>query len=210
MTQKKPPPAVTELTLLRHRPPLAIFGEWLAAAAHAGLPYPEAMTLATADAGGMPQARTVLLKEASESGMVFFTNRDSRKGQALRTNGKAALLFYWQPLGRQVLVEGTVTELPRPAVAEYFSSRPRQSQIGAWASAQSQAVESPAVFAEQVRAMEVLYAGQKPPLPPHWSGFCVSPQRLEFWQEGEFRLHQRLVFWRNAPADNWQSAFLQP
>ncbi|MGU9951895.1 MAG: pyridoxamine 5'-phosphate oxidase [Gammaproteobacteria bacterium WSBS_2016_MAG_OTU1] len=193
---------------LRTRPPLAIFSEWFAAAA-AAMPQPEAMTLATVDENNCPQARTVLLKKFGEEGFVFFTNRQSRKGRALRQTPQAALLLYWPVLGRQVLIEGETTELSREQTAEYFATRPRQSQIGAWASEQSQEIESPAAFSEKVRKTEEQFASQELSLPPHWSGFCLLPRRLEFWQEGEFRLHRRLVFSRT-PSAPWQSAFLQP
>ncbi len=194
----------------RARPPDAVFSEWFAAAENAKIPQPEAMTLATAGADGAPQARTVLLKSFSGGEFVFFTNRESRKGESLRANPRAALLFFWQPLGRQIKIEGGVSELPRAQTAEYFAARPRQSQIGAWASAQSRPIESPAAFAKKVREAEQKFAGNLPPLPPAWSGFKLIPLRMEFWREGEFRLHRRLLFWRDSPAEKWQSAFLQP
>lgn len=201
---------VAEFAGLRARPPGEVFLEWFAAAENAGIAQPEAMALATVGAGGAPQIRTVLLKSFTGGEFVFFTNRESRKGEALRANPRAALLFYWPALGRQIKIEGGAGELSRAKTAEYFATRPRQSQIGAWASAQSRPVESPAVFAEKVRAAEKQFAGQTPPLPPAWSGYALTPLRMEFWREGEFRLHRRLAFWRDSPADKWQSAFLQP
>ncbi|MDM5147033.1 pyridoxamine 5'-phosphate oxidase [Candidatus Persebacteraceae bacterium Df01] len=197
---------------MRWRSPMAIFADWLVAAEHTGMEYPNAMTLATVDSTGMPQARIVLLKTfaAGDEVFKFFTHRDGRKGKALQTCPKAALTFYWPPLSRQVLVEGVVHELPREETAVYYHTRPRQSRIGAWASRQSQPVESYAVFRAQVAAEEKKYANKKPPLPPHWTGFMLVPLRLEFWQDGHCRLHQRLVFERASSAQPWQSMFLQP
>ena len=196
---------------LRNRSPLSVFAEWFAAAAQCE-EQANAMTLATVDANGMPQARTVLLKTfvGGAQRFVFFTNRDSRKGRALRVNAQAALLFYWPKLSRQVLAEGDVEELPRAEVADYFSSRPRDSRIGAWASAQSQPMESAAAFRAQVAMMEAKFAGAEPPLPPYWAGFALTPRRLEFWREGAHRLHRRLVFWRDDGDAPWHNALLQP
>ena len=194
---------------LHSAPPAAIFAEWYAAAA-AVVAQPEAAALSTAAADGQPQARIVLVKSFAAGKFVFFTGEKSRKGAALRVNPRAALLFYWAPLGRQANIEGEVAPLSRRRAAAYFATRSRQSQIGAWASAQSQPIESPAAFAAQVRRTARQYAGRTPPLPPHWTGYALSPLRMEFWQEGEHRLHRRLVFSRAAPGRKWKSAFLQP
>lgn len=195
---------------LASRQPMEIFAEWFAAAGAAGIGEPEAMTLATAGADGAPQARTVLLKGFSEEGFVFFTHRGSRKGRCLSENPRAALLFYWEALQRQASAEGPVSALDDERTAAYFNSRPLRSRIGAWASRQSQPVESPAAFAEQMRQAEAKFAGQDPPLPPHWGGFVLSPRRMEFWNAGEFRLHRRLEFRRESEEGAWTRAFLQP
>ncbi|MGI9296884.1 MAG: pyridoxamine 5'-phosphate oxidase [Gammaproteobacteria bacterium] len=175
------------------------------------MPQPEAATLATVAADGRPQARTVLVKSFAGGKFVFFTNRESRKGEALRENPRAALLFYWPPLGRQANIEGDVAPISRRRTAAYFASRPPQSQISAWASAQSRPVESPAAFAAQVQNTKRRFAGRPPSSPPpYWSGYALSPLRMEFWQEGEHRLHHRLEFSREAPGRKWRAAFLQP
>lgn len=198
-----------EFATLRARAPEEIFAEWFAAAQQSGVSQPEAMTLATA-ANGAPQARTVLLKDFSGGEFVFFTNRESRKGLALRANPRAALLFFWQSLGRQIKIEGNAAELSRAQTEAYFRTRPRQSQIGAWTSHQSRPVESPAAFTQKIVAAQQQFSQTPPPLPPAWSGYKITPLRMEFWREGEFRLHRRLAFWRAAPEETWQSAFLQP
>ncbi len=190
---------------------MALFGKWLADAERAEPTNPNAATLATIGGDGMPQARTILVKEHGAGGFVFFTNRESRKGLALRECAKAALAFYWKPLGRQVLAEGETRELPRARVAKYFRTRPRQSQIGAWASRQSQPIPDYAELAAAVKTLDAKYRGKLPPLPPHWSGFCLRPIRMEFWLEGGGRLHQRLAFWRDKDGGSgWKSALLQP
>lgn len=189
--------------------PAAIFADWFAAAA-AAMPHPEAATLATADADGRPQARTVLVKSFAAGKFVFFTCDESRKGKALRENPRAALLFYWPPLRRQTSIEGDVSPISRRRTAAYFASRPLRSRIGAWASAQSRPVESPAAFAAQVRRAEEQFADTSPPPPPHWNGYALSPLRIEFWLEGEHRLHRRLEFSRAAPGQKWRARFLQP
>lgn len=200
---------------LRAASPAAIFAEWFAAAA-AAVPQPEAATLATADADGMPQARTVLVKSFAGGKFVFFTNSESRKGEALRGNPRAALLFYWPPLGRQASAEGVVKQISRKLTKAYFITRPPQSRIGAWASAQSRPIESPAAFDDKVRAAEKecgetssAVAKMDSP-PPHWNGYALTPLRMEFWLEGEHRLHRRLAFSRAAPGQKWRAAFLQP
>lgn len=198
------------LESLSHRAPLTIFGDWLNDAMAAEKINPNAMTLATVGDDGMPQARSVLLKSFDENGFVFYTNRKSRKGQALLSRPLAALLFYWRPLARQVLVEGRTHELPRAEVECYFNTRPRDSRIGAWASEQSRPIKNSAALQSAFDARKEEFSGRKPPLPPEWSGFCLSPLRMEFWRERKNRLHQRLVFSRAGADDAWQAAFLQP
>lgn len=188
---------------------MAVFAEWMADAERGEKTNPNAATLATIGEGGMPQARTILVKEHGAAGFVFFTNRESRKGLALRRCAKAALVFYWKSSGRQVLAEGEARELPRARVARYFRTRPRQSQIGAWASRQSRPIDDYATLAAAAELLDGKYRGKLPPLPPHWSGFCLRPSRIEFWLEGKARLHQRLCFWRGDD-NKWQTSLLQP
>lgn len=169
------------------------------------------MSLATVDAGGMPQARTVLLKAHQDGVFVFYTNSESRKGQALALHPRAALLFFWRGVRRQVLVEGAVHQLSEEETAPYYHSRPRTSRIGAWASAQSRPLDSLRQLQQQVEERTAEFAGGEPPVPPHWRGYALRPQRIEFWQEGNARLHQRLAFVRRPHgADGWHSTLLQP
>jgi pyridoxamine 5'-phosphate oxidase len=172
---------------------LATFAGLLAEATAAGDPEPTAMTLATADAQGRPAARTVLLKAFDERGFVFYTNYDSRKGQQLTENPQAALLFLWKTLREQVQVkvEGSVEPVSLAEADAYFASRPRPSQIGAWASLQSQTLDARETFEARIDAFEKQFEGSEVPRPPHWSGFRVVPERIEFWYGARFRLHER-------------------
>jgi pyridoxamine 5'-phosphate oxidase len=172
---------------------LATFAGLLAEATAAGDPEPTAMTLATADAQGRPAARTVLLKAYDERGFVFYTNYDSRKGQQLTANPQAALLFLWKTLREQVQVkvEGSVEPVSLAEADAYFASRPRPSQIGAWASLQSQTLDARETFEARIDAFEKKFEGAQVPRPPHWSGFRVVPERIEFWYGARFRLHER-------------------
>jgi pyridoxamine 5'-phosphate oxidase len=187
--------------------PLLQFQRWFAAARAAAVPTPEAMALATSSSGGRPSARMVLLKEADERGFCFFTNYESRKGRELADNPRAALLFHWQPLGRQVRIEGGVERLSAGESEAYFRTRPLASRLAAWASPQSRPL------ADRV-ALERLYAeaesrhGDDPPLPPHWGGFRLLPDAYEFWEHGDDRLHDRLRYERDATG--WSPARLAP
>lgn len=176
--------------------PYRLFAEVFAQAAEAGIPEPNSMALATATPDGAPSVRIVLLKGFDEQGFVFYTNLESRKGRELIANPQAALCFFWQPIGRQVRIEGTVQRVSDAEADAYFASRPRGSQVGAWASQQSRELTSREDLLERVRSVEQQYAGSAIPRPPHWSGFRLSPARIEFWTAGEFRLHDRLVFER--------------
>ena len=162
-----------------------------------------AMTLATADARGRPSARVVLLKSADARGFVFYTNRASRKGGQLAAHAKAGLCFYWKSLQRQVHIEGTVTQVSDAESDAYFATRPRGSQIGAWASRQSQPLENRAELEQRLNAVEQEYQGRDVPRPPHWGGYRVTPVFFEVWQEREFRLHDRIVYTRASAADAW-------
>ncbi len=170
---------------------------------------PNAMVLATADPDGSPSARTVLLKGVSERGFTFFTNYQSRKGRALEQNPSAALVFYWPELERQVCVAGSVTRLPRQESEAYFHSRPRGSQIGAWASAQSSEVGNRQQLEAALQRLEAEYAGKPVPLPPFWGGYLLSPNRIEFWQGRASRLHDRFEF-RRSSDHSWTLHRLSP
>ncbi len=167
-----------------------------------------AMSLATVDEHGRPTLRTVLLKGIDERGFVFYTNLNSRKGRALRANPNAALLFFWPELKRQVNIEGVteaVTEIESDA---YWASRPRESQLGAWASEQSEPLASREQYEQRLEAIRQQYQGHDVPRPPHWAGFRVVPDRIEFWQEREFRQHERECYWR--ASDGWHWTLLNP
>ncbi len=179
--------------------PFAEFREHFAAAEavdRARLPEPTAMTLATVGADGAPSARIVLLKALDARGFVFYTNLGSRKGKELAANARAALVFHWAPLERQVRVEGTVERVTDAEADAYFATRARDSQIGAWASRQSETLASDAELDAQVREVEARFAGRAVPRPPHWSGFRVVPERIEFWHGRAHCLHERRVFER--------------
>lgn len=178
--------------------PVQKFSEWLSnAKACAAIVEPTAMALATADAMGEPSVRMVLLKDASEKGFVFYTNFESHKSLDIKANPKAALCFYWGALGRQVRVEGICEKVSDAEADAYFASRPRDSQLGAWASKQSQPLSSKASFMKDIALETAKYIGRDVPRPPHWSGWRVVPRVIEFWQEGKFRLHDREVFTRD-------------
>ncbi|MEX0374533.1 pyridoxamine 5'-phosphate oxidase [Spiribacter pallidus] len=186
------------------------FGDWLETArADERIIDPTAMTLATVSADGQPSARMVLLKQVDTSGFVFYTNTRSRKGAQLADNPKAALVFYWEALMRQVKVEGDVQVVSDAEADAYFASRPRLSQIGAWASHQSEPLESRAVFDTRVDSLEAEYAGREVPRPPHWTGFRVRPHWMEFWQGRDGRLHDRERYFRDA-AGTWQWVLVNP
>jgi pyridoxamine 5'-phosphate oxidase len=170
---------------------------------------PNAMVLATVDAGGRPSARTVLLKGVGPEGFTFFTNYESRKGQELANNPQAALVFYWSQSERQVCVSGTVTKLTEQESAAYFHSRPRGSQIGAWASQQSRPLADRKELQESVLRIEARFKGREIPLPPFWGGYVLAPERMEFWQGRVSRLHDRFEFTRRADG-SWALRRLNP
>jgi pyridoxamine 5'-phosphate oxidase len=190
--------------------PVSLLRQWLDDAAQIGLPNPNAMTLATVDGRGLPAARTVLLKGLDERGAVFYTNRHSRKGRELAANPRASLLFHWDVLCRQVRIEGDVTPTSDEESDAYFATRPRDSQIGAWASRQSEPVASrkelDAAVAEYVKSFE----GQPVPRPPHWGGYRVSLNLIEFWQGHVFRLHDRIEYTPDGKGGPWRSQRLFP
>jgi pyridoxamine 5'-phosphate oxidase len=188
--------------------PLALFRLWYAAAERAGIYLPEAMALGTATPDGLPAVRIVLLKGFDERGFTFFTSYESRKGIELRANPRAALTFHWAVLERQVRIEGTVTRLSEEESLAYFRSRPRGSRIGAWASRQSEGLETREVLEQRVREHTARFRDQDVPLPPFWGGYRVAPARIEFWQGRVNRLHDRLRFERSG--DGWTSVRLYP
>ena len=185
------------------------FAAWFADAAAYGLPEPNAMIVATAGAGGRPSARTVLLKEFDERGLTFFTNYESRKGSELAANPYASLVFPWFPMQRQVIVAGTVERVSRAETEEYFASRPRGSQLGAWASPQSRVLPDRAAVEAGLAAAEERFGDGPVPAPPHWGGLRVVPETVEFWQGRASRLHDRLRFRRTAKG-SWVVERLAP
>jgi pyridoxamine 5'-phosphate oxidase len=189
--------------------PIRQFETWFAQALDAKLPEPNAMTLATVDERGRPSARIVLIKGVDERGFTFFTNYESRKGRELAANGAASLLFHWIELERQVRIEGLVVRTSAEESDAYFASRPLGSRIGAWASEQSQVIESRAVLEARERDIIAQY-GDHPPRPPHWGGYRLVPDHIEFWQGRPSRLHDRLVYTRETTDGNWRTSRLSP
>ncbi len=189
--------------------PLVQFEEWFAFAHSKKIYLPEAMTLATSTLDGSPSARIVLLKHVSPNGFVFFTNYLSRKGSELEMNPKAALVLHWAILERQIRIEGQVERISHSESEAYFQSRPRGSQIGAWASRQSTHLTDRSELQERVTYFEQKYTGQIIDLPDHWGGFRVIPEKIEFWQGRESRLHERIVFTR-IPSGGWSTQTLYP
>jgi pyridoxamine 5'-phosphate oxidase len=187
--------------------PIELFQVWFDAACESGILLPEAMSLATATPEGVPSVRMVLLKQADQDGFVFFTNYGSQKAAELDANPRAALCFHWAVLQRQVRVAGTVTRVGEAESAEYFATRGRGSQVGAWASRQSQSLEAREALEARVREIEAEYPNDVP-LPPFWGGYRVAPERIEFWQGRADRLHDRLRFQRQGSA--WTSQRLYP
>ncbi len=178
--------------------PFAKFNDWMSEAWAREPEDANAMTLATATPDGMPAARIVLLKGADARGFVFYTNKQSRKGDELAANTSAALLFHWKPLGRQVRIEGHVEHVSDAEADAYYATRPRISRLGAWASDQSRVLPARADLERRLAEYEAKYPGEDIPRPPHWSGFRVIPERFEFWQNMPFRLHDRTVYTRAA------------
>ena|SRR5829696_511625 len=187
--------------------PLRQFERWFAAAREAGVPVAEAMTLATATAAGRPSARMVLLKSADERGFSFHTNYESRKGRELGENPQAALLFHWQPLGRQVRVEGPVERMSAEESEMYFRTRPFGSRLAAWSSPQSRPLADRAEL-ERLYAAAVERHTDDVPLPPHWGGYRLRPDAYEFWEHGDERLHDRIRYERDAAG--WSRTRLAP
>ncbi|MEM1444449.1 MAG: pyridoxamine 5'-phosphate oxidase [Planctomycetota bacterium] len=189
--------------------PFDQFQMWFTQAKAAGIKEPNAMTLATASADGVPDARIVLLKGLNpESGFAFYTNYDSVKAKQLEANPRATLVFYWDRLDRQVRVHGAVQQLPEATNDRYFAQRPRGSQIGAWSSPQSSVIPNREILTQREAEINQQYEGQDVPRPPHWGGYAVLPERIEFWQGQPSRLHDRLVYVRDGQA--WKIERLAP
>ncbi|MEL6299312.1 MAG: pyridoxamine 5'-phosphate oxidase [Pseudomonadota bacterium] len=202
---------------LKARDPFALFGEWFADATAHEINDPNAMAVATVDADGLPNVRITLLKELDEAqrgadrGFVFYTNFEGAKGREILASGKAALNFHWKTLRRQVRIRGLVQPVADAEADAYFASRPRQSQVGAWASAQSREMPHGGALQEAVTAKASEFPeAEAVPRPPHWSGFRVTPLEIEFWHDRPFRLHDRLVFRRAAAGEAWVTAQLYP
>ena len=189
--------------------PIRQFQHWFDEADSAGLPMVEAMTLATATPEGRPSARMVLLKSVDERGFVFYTNYRSRKAQELEANPSAALVFHWEPLERQVRIEGSISRISPAESDEYFQTRARESQIGAIASPQSEVIESREVLEERFRQLENDYRDKPIERPPHWGGYRLEPERIEFWKGRPGRLHDRLQYERE-PDGTWVRTRLAP
>jgi pyridoxamine 5'-phosphate oxidase len=190
--------------------PFALFSEWLALAGTKESNDPDAMALATVDQSGLPDVRMVLLKGHDETGFVFYTNFESAKGVELLSTRKAALCFHWKSIRRQVRVRGPVSVVDDAEADAYFASRPKDSQIGAWASRQSRALKGRFQLETEVAKFAARYALSKVPRPPHWSGFRLAPLEMEFWRDRPFRLHDRLVYRRADVGSAWRTERLFP
>lgn len=190
--------------------PIAAFDGWLQEAAASEPNDPNAMSLATVGADGMPNARMVLLKGHDVRGFVFYTNLESQKGGELADNAQAALCFHWKSLHRQVRVQGPISAVSDAEADAYFNSRGRQSRIGAWASQQSRPLADRAELEAAFAKIDAQYPDEDIPRPPHWSGRRITPLRIEFWQDGDHRLHDRLVFKRASADAAWETERLYP
>ena len=189
--------------------PIDLFEKWFSEAKKNEINDPNAVAVATADKKNQPNVRMVLLKGLSDKGFVFYTNFNSKKGEELKENLKASLCFHWKSLRRQVRVLGDVEEVSSEEADEYYNSRPYKNRIGAWASSQSKVLNSRKTFLDKVEEFEKKYNNQNlVPRPPHWSGWRVLPKEIEFWLDGEGRIHERLVYLKNA--GKWEKKLLYP
>ncbi len=188
--------------------PIALFEQWFEEAKTSELNDANSMAAATVDGDGMPNVRTVLLKGHGPEGFVFYTNFEGRKGREVLAHPKVALLFHWKTRRRQVRIRGDVERVSDAEADAYFASRHPQSRLGAWASDQSRPLESKQKLIDRLAMFEEKYGTEEIPRPPHWSGFRVVPQEIEFWQDGEFRLHDRVMFTR--AGNGWESQRLNP
>jgi len=213
---------MTDSTSMKHQTPLtsgdftaadepfALFEAWLNEAIKSEPNDPNAMALATVDSDGLPDVRMVLMKGFDTEGFVFYSHIASQKGRELAANPKAALLFHWKSLRRQVRIRGQVTPVTEEEADAYFATRPKQAQIGAWASKQSQPLESRFAFEQAIAVVAARHMIGDVPRPQGWSGWRIHPQRFEFWHDRPFRLHDRIEFRRDAPGDAWSKVRLYP
>ena len=190
--------------------PIAGFAEWFSHATELGVHEPNAMTLATVDEEGMPYQRTVLLKYFDADGFVFFTNYGSRKSRQISGNPRVALLFPWLLLERQVIIQGRAERISSAESLRYFASRPRESQIGAWVSNQSEVISSRKFLMQKLAEIKEKFQHGEIPLPSFWGGYRVIPETIEFWQGGPARLHDRFLYRRDAPGEAWRIERLSP
>jgi pyridoxamine 5'-phosphate oxidase len=190
--------------------PLRLFADWFAEASRKEPADPDAMALATVGPDGLPNVRMVLLKGFNERGFVFYTNDESQKGKELAANPRAAIVFHWKSLQRQVRLRGLVSSISDAEADAYFAGRPRISQIGAWASQQSRPLDSRLAFEKAVAYYTAKYLTRSVPRPPYWRGYCLEPSVIEFWQDRPFRLHDRIVFSRDRPDAPWTKTRLYP
>jgi pyridoxamine 5'-phosphate oxidase len=189
--------------------PFALFAEWMAAAEASEPNDPDAMALATATPDGRPSVRMVLMRRHGPDGFGFFTNLESRKGQEIAANPHGALCIHWKSLRRQVRAEGVLVQVSDADADDYFASRSRNSRIGAWASDQSRPLDERQTFLDRIAEVTERFAEREVTRPPHWSGFRLVPDRIEFWEDGEFRLHHRRLFTRTADG-GWDEGLLYP
>ncbi|MCF4126951.1 pyridoxamine 5'-phosphate oxidase [Methylobacterium sp. SyP6R] len=199
---------LTKDDFTRNPDPWVLFRQWFAEAQAAEPEDPNAMALATTDADGLPDVRIVLLKDADERGFVFYTNTLSMKGVELSDNPRAALVLHWKSLRRQVRARGTVTKVEDAEADAYFATRARDSRLGAWASRQSQPLDSRETLMRAVEEVGARFPGETVPRPPHWTGYRIAPVSIEFWQDGAYRLHDRVRFTRQG--DAWAGRRLYP
>jgi len=200
--------ANADLPALTGEDPFALFAEWMADATAKEVNDPNGMALATVDETGLPDVRMVLLKDAGPDGFVFYSNLGSAKGRQLAANPQAALLFHWKSLRRQVRVRGAVTPVTAEEADAYWATRAKPAQLGAWASEQSRPLPDRLAFEKRIAEYGLKFGLGKPPRPPHWSGWRVTPQHIEFWRDRAFRLHERLVFDRTG--GGWTTQRLYP
>jgi pyridoxamine 5'-phosphate oxidase len=198
------------LGFMDRKDPFGLFADWLEEAKKSEPNDPNGMALATVDDEGLPNVRMVLMKDYDERGFVFYTNFESQKGQEILANMKAALLFHWKSLRRQVRVRGLVEQVTDAEADSYFKSRPRDSKIGAWASQQSRPITKTLEFETAIAMQTARFGIADVPRPPHWSGFRIRPLAMEFWHDRPFRLHDRVTFRREKPEGDWSKARLYP
>jgi pyridoxamine 5'-phosphate oxidase len=209
-TSIKHPRPLTSGDFTQAEEPLALFAEWFAEAVKAEPNDPNAMSLATVDRSGLPDVRMVLMKGFDGDGFVFYSHIASQKGRELAANPKAALLFHWKSLRRQVRIRGLVSPVTDAEADAYFATRPKQAQLGAWASKQSQPLESRFAFEQAIALVAAKYAIGEVPRPQGWSGWRIAPAQFEFWHDRPFRLHDRIEFRRAGPGQPWLKTRLYP